>query len=550
VNTNPTVTSALRSLGRIASCAAALALAACGQNWQDKPGYVTVGGDVAGLTGTVVLQNNAQDDLSVTANGSFKFALQIANGANYAVTIKKQPVNQVCTVTSGTGTAMDNVHSVHVACTSYVRIGGTLSGLTGTVILQNNGGDTLATTANGSFTFPTAIAPGSSYAVTAATPPPGEICSVANAIGVAAADVNDVAIVCEPFVLRPLPPSYLTGKAVNYGPYRTLDKQTPTDAQLLEDLDLMEAAGFTLVRMFGADPLHEHIVNLAAQHNPALSFQIGIDLKGLATASACTGTAEQNSYNLGQIATAASIANNPAYGNVATVSVGNEPSFFSKYMPANCLAGYVALLRHQITQPVTVEDDYTFYAGQTTAGTDRIAEKPDALLQVVDFVAIHVYPFSNPGIWNWQQGTASALMTAAFSEDQHMYNSVASYLYRDATGRTVSIGATLPITIGETGWKATPTYLKSPLEAVANPAIANPVNAKWYYDLVSTWAGSAGGPVAVVYFEAFDEPWKGADDGWGLWDVTRAPLYALCGTPVPNAPACTNPVYQGAGYYH
>ena len=44
----------------------------------------SVGGTVSGLTGTVVLQDNGGDNLSVAANGSFSFATQLASGAAYA----------------------------------------------------------------------------------------------------------------------------------------------------------------------------------------------------------------------------------------------------------------------------------------------------------------------------------------------------------------------------------------------------------------------------------------------------------------------------------
>ena len=46
-------------------------------------------------------------------------------------------------------------------------IGGTVSGLSGTgLVLQNNGGNNLSVSANGRFTFTTAIASGSTYNVT------------------------------------------------------------------------------------------------------------------------------------------------------------------------------------------------------------------------------------------------------------------------------------------------------------------------------------------------------------------------------------------------
>ncbi len=74
---------------------------------------------------------------------------------------------------------------------------------------------------------------------------------------------------------------------------------------------------------------------------------------------------------------------------------------------------------------------------------------------------------------------------------------------------------------------------------------ALPVNEKWYYDLMNSWRGSPvpgspGGPVTIFFFEAFDEAWKGIDDGWGLWTAARAPRYALCDTPAAGSP-CTPP---------
>ena len=64
----------------------------------------TIGGTVSGLSGTVVLNDNGGDNLTVTANGSFAFPTQLASGAAYAVTVKTQPSGQTCTVSSGTGT--------------------------------------------------------------------------------------------------------------------------------------------------------------------------------------------------------------------------------------------------------------------------------------------------------------------------------------------------------------------------------------------------------------------------------------------------------------
>ena len=111
----------------------------------------SVGGTVSGLSGTVVLQDNGGDNLSVTANGSFTFPTQLASGAAYAVTVKTQPSGQTCTVSGGSGTvASANVTSVAVTCTTTppatYSVGGTVSGLSGTLVLQDNGGDNLSLT--------------------------------------------------------------------------------------------------------------------------------------------------------------------------------------------------------------------------------------------------------------------------------------------------------------------------------------------------------------------------------------------------------------------
>ena len=79
----------------------------------------TVGGTLGGLSGTVVLQNNGQDDLSLTQNGGFVFDTPLADGADYSVTIKTHPVDQTCNATNDRGTiAGQNVTDIDVTCGS------------------------------------------------------------------------------------------------------------------------------------------------------------------------------------------------------------------------------------------------------------------------------------------------------------------------------------------------------------------------------------------------------------------------------------------------
>jgi hypothetical protein len=81
----------------------------------------TVGGTVGGLSGTLVLQNNAGNDLSVAANGMFTFSTALVGGASYSVTVKTQPAVplQNCVVTNGSGAvSAGNVTNVSIVCTT------------------------------------------------------------------------------------------------------------------------------------------------------------------------------------------------------------------------------------------------------------------------------------------------------------------------------------------------------------------------------------------------------------------------------------------------
>jgi hypothetical protein len=75
-------------------------------------------------------------------------------------------------------------------------IGGTVSGLDGTVVLLNNGTDQVSVSGVGGFTFATPIKRGQSYSVTIDTQPTNQRCTVANATGIAAEDVTNVLVNC------------------------------------------------------------------------------------------------------------------------------------------------------------------------------------------------------------------------------------------------------------------------------------------------------------------------------------------------------------------
>ena len=146
-------------------------------NWSggDVTTY-SIGGTVSGLSGTVVLQDNGGNDLSVSASGPFTFSTGLTTGSAYNVTVKTNPAGQTCSVANGSGTVGSaDITNVAVTCTAATTysVGGTVSGLSGTVVLQDNGGDDLSVSASGAFTFATGLATGSAYSVTVKTNPAG-----------------------------------------------------------------------------------------------------------------------------------------------------------------------------------------------------------------------------------------------------------------------------------------------------------------------------------------------------------------------------------------
>src|SRR3984893_17578048 len=164
-------------------------------------GSSTVAGNIIGLTGSgLVLEDNGTDDITVTGTGNMPFTFNTAVTGTYKVTVKTQPTNPVqnCSVANGSGTATANVTNVQVTCGLVYTVGGSLSGLatSSSITLQDNAGDNINLTTNGTFTFATPLSAGSNYAVTILTQPttPPLVCTVLNGTGTANAIISNFMI--------------------------------------------------------------------------------------------------------------------------------------------------------------------------------------------------------------------------------------------------------------------------------------------------------------------------------------------------------------------
>ena len=156
----------------------------------------TISGTVVGMLSgqSVTLQNNSGDNLTVSSNTSFSFTTKVASGVTYLVTVLTQPTGQTCTPNLNSGVVSGNVTDVSIICSYTVyTVSGNVSGLSGTIVLQNNSGSDQTLTSDGSFSF--RVASSAKYNVRVKTQPNGK-CTVSNGSGTASADVDNVSVGC------------------------------------------------------------------------------------------------------------------------------------------------------------------------------------------------------------------------------------------------------------------------------------------------------------------------------------------------------------------
>lgn len=163
-------------------------------------GIYGIGGTITGVSDRVTLKNNGTDSQDITADGDFTFSTKLATGAIYNVTADS--TTQTCSTTNGSGTVGNSdITNIAITCGpnppgTYI-VGGTIFGLSGNIVLENNRTDSLPLRSNGRFTFPRFLSDGSAYRVTVATQPAGQICTVSNGTGIInGSNIKDVAVTC------------------------------------------------------------------------------------------------------------------------------------------------------------------------------------------------------------------------------------------------------------------------------------------------------------------------------------------------------------------
>jgi exo-beta-1,3-glucanase (GH17 family) len=330
-----------------------------------------------------------------------------------------------------------------------------------------------------------------------------------------------------PIVLRPLNPAVWNRRAISYSGYREGQQpggNNPTKEQVLEDLQLLAKEGFGLIRMYGSGQHTADALALIKDHGIDIKLQLGAYISGKYTDEVIYQELDQ----------AIALAN--TYPDiVASVSVGNEVMVFWSFVkvtPAK-MADYCRYVRSRITQPITINDDNTAYDVMPTHA-NHLAWRQ------IDYASIHTYGYwdalHNPYSWDPRM-----LHLAPEQRAEAMMAAVIAYAKKDFNGvraRLNEAGINIPIAVGETGWQTKATAWGSGDTASYARYMGHPVNMAMYFNGMMEWTYGANfdepgdgfeRPIAMFYFASFDEPWKRADDNWGLWDKDRKPKYVLTG---------------------
>jgi exo-beta-1,3-glucanase (GH17 family) len=295
----------------------------------------------------------------------------------------------------------------------------------------------------------------------------------------------------------------LPGNAICYSGYR--DGQSPDAGvfpsydQVREDL-LLLAPHWSFLRLYDCTRHAELVLEVIQRERLDMKVLLGAWLAAEADNPGCPWggryDAEQirrnqdaNRAELGRLVHLARLH----AGTVIAVAAGNEATvdWTDHLVPPERVLEYVTWLRREVRQPVTFCENYLPWQ----ARLERLAE-------AVDFISLHTYP-----VWEFR------------SIDEGMDYTIENW--RSVAERHPG----KPVVITEAGWTT-----RSNGRGI-RPDNASPALQAAYLEQLVAWSRKTG--VLTFVFEAFDEPWKGADDPnepekhWGLFTLDRQPKPAV-----------------------
>lgn len=334
--------------------------------------------------------------------------------------------------------------------------------------------------------------------------------------------------------------------ALCFGGYRhNTRSKAPTTPELKEDLRILSAMGIKLLRTYHAQQFPETVNLLEAirelkAEDPSFEMYLmlgaWIECENAWTANANHAKGNET-LNAAEVNAAIEFAKN--YPDIVKViAVGNESmvhwaaTYFVQ--PAIVLKWVEHVQQHKKEGElpeslwVTSSDNFASWGG----GDDSYHNKDlTQLLQAVDFVSLHTYPFHdshyNPAFWIVPQAGEDQSELEQVNEAMERAKLYAISQYQSAADYIMSLGIDKPIHIGETGWASGSNKLYGP----AGSKAADEYKEKLYYQFSREWTKEMG--MSCFYFEAFDEPWKdaenpgGSENHFGLINIEGQAKYML-----------------------
>ena len=175
-------------------------------------------------------------------------------------------------------------------------------------------------------------------------------------------------------------------------PDRGAGAVNPSDAEILEDLEILAAHDFRLIRVYDTGENTATTLRLIREHNLPIRVLLGIWLRAeISNHEGCPWLDEpipDTELAANAILNAAEVARGIEMARqfediVVAVNVGNEAlvEWNDHMVPLGRVIGYVRQVKRAVDQPVTVADNYEWWISD---GAPLAAE--------VDFIGVHTYP--------------------------------------------------------------------------------------------------------------------------------------------------------------
>lgn len=275
----------------------------------------------------------------------------------------------------------------------------------------------------------------------------------------------------------------------------------PSYDEVLEDLQILSYnSNFELIRVYDSGVNSEMVLQVIEENNINIKVMLGIWLRAeLSNHETCEWLTEpipQEELNKNVILNKEEIEKGITLANqykdiIVAVNVGNEAlvEWNDHKVGTDTIIEYVKQVKEAITQPVTVAENYRWWA-------DHGAE----LAKHVDFLAVHVYP-----VWEGKD------------IDEGLSYSIENLM---------DIRRALPdskIVISEAGWAT--------IASEFGERASEEKQVRYYKEMMD-WCKEKN--ITLFFFEAFDEDWKGNPDNqlgaekhWGIFNVDRTPKLVM-----------------------